>query len=262
MMPIKTTIVGTGNVGFHLASQLGKSKDIQLTHIVSREKSRAEMLINELGLADSDPLQVNELPSIISDLIILSVPDQKLPEVIEGIDFPADTIVVHTSGSQPMEILMSHTSIGVLYPFQTFTKSQQVNFSEIPIFIESNSSESLEIIQKVASVLSHNVKVVSSKDRQKVHLAAVYACNFTNHLYRIAEEILADADLDLKDLEHLMRETVSKAVSISAAKAQTGPAIRGDENIIQKHLTLLENQPRKSEVYKLLSNQIASLKEK
>ncbi|WP_421874946.1 Rossmann-like and DUF2520 domain-containing protein [Marinoscillum sp.] len=262
MMPIKTTIVGTGNVGFHLASQLGKSKDIQLTHIVSREKSRAETLINQLGLADSDPLQVNELPSIISDLIILSVPDQKLPEVIEGIDFPADTVVVHTSGSQPMEILTSHTSIGVLYPFQTFTKSQQVNFSEIPIFIESNSSESLELIQKVASVLSQNVKVVSSKDRQKVHLAAVYACNFTNHLYRIAEEILADADLDLKDLEHLMRETVSKAVSISAAKAQTGPAIRGDENIIQKHLTLLHNQPEKSEVYKLLSNQIASLKEK
>ena len=259
--PISVAIVGAGNVGFHLAKELEKSSQIQLSNIVSRSLDRAQKLISELQLSGSKPVQIDNLDEVSCDVIILSVPDQRLPDVIENSSFPKEAVVVHTSGSQPMGLLSKHPKHGVFYPFQTFTKSQQVNFKDVPIFIEGNG-QSYETIQKVARAVSTKVKKVSSENRQKVHLAAVYACNFTNHLYRIAEELLADANLNLGDLEHLMRETVSKAVEISAAKAQTGPAIRGDQNIIDKHLALLQNQPDKTLVYKLLSSQIISLKDK
>ena len=259
--PIRVAIIGTGNVGYHLAKEFEKAANIRLTNIVSRSNDRARNLISELQLMHAKPLEICNLDQTKCDFIVLSVPDQILPNVIKSTNFPKEAIVVHTSGSQPMNILSKHPKYGVFYPFQTFTTSQEVNFKEIPIFIEGND-QSIDIIEKVALALSNKVKKVSSADRQKIHLAAVYACNFSNHLYRMAEDILEDANLNLGDLEHLMRETVDKAVAISAAKAQTGPAVRGDKNIISEHLALLENHPDKKQLYELLSSQIASLKEK
>ena len=182
--------------------------------------------------------------------------------MINGLSFPEHVVIVHTSGSQPIDLLSNLESYGVLYPFQTFTKNQEVNFDAIPVFVEGNSDKVTEIIETAAKAISPKVKRVSSEDRKKVHLAAVFACNFTNHLYAIAENILSDAKLDLSDIEHLMQETVTKAVNISAKNAQTGPAIRGDQNILDQHLSILKDDEDKYQVYKLLSKQIASLNKK
>ena len=261
-MSLSVAIVGIGNVGSHLAKKLNDSDTISLRYIVSRDLNKAQQLISNLSIKNCEAVEIKNIHDLSCDLIILSVPDRNIAEVINGLSFPEHVVIVHTSGSQPIDLLSNLESYGVLYPFQTFTKNQEVNFDAIPVFVEGNSDKVTEIIETAAKAISPKVKRVSSEDRKKVHLAAVFACNFTNHLYAIAENILSDAKLDLSDIEHLMQETVTKAVNISAKNAQTGPAVRGDQNILDKHLEILKNDEDKYQVYKLLSEQIASLNKK
>ena len=261
-MSLSVAIVGIGNVGSHLAKKLNDSATVSLRYIVSRDLNKAQQLIKDLSIKNCEAIEIKNIHGLSCDLIILSVPDRNIAEVIKGLAFPEHVVIVHTSGSQPIDLLSNLESYGVLYPFQTFTKAQEVDFESVPVFVEGNTEKVTEIIETAAKAISPKVKRVSSEDRKKVHLAAVFACNFTNHLYAIAENILSDAQLDLSDIEHLMQETVTKAVNISAKNAQTGPAIRGDQNILDQHLSILKDDEDKYQVYKLLSKQIASLNKK
>ncbi len=261
-MPLQVAIVGTGNVGFHLAKQLHQSSNTIVKHIVSRDISKATSLIKEVGASECTPINLQVMESIDCDVLILAIPDQSIAALATSIVFPANSVIAHTSGSQSMQVLGSHDRYGVLYPLQTFTRNHELDFSEVPVLIEGNDEQTLSIIRQLAASLSSKVKVVSSDDRQKIHLAAVFACNFSNHLFALAEELLFHADLNLADIKHLLQETVDKAVDITARKAQTGPAIRGDQMILDKHLKLLAPNEDKLQVYRLLSEQITSLSKK
>ncbi|MEQ8554239.1 MAG: DUF2520 domain-containing protein [Cyclobacteriaceae bacterium] len=255
MPPLKIAIVGTGNVGFHLAQQL--SKNVEPVAIASRDLNKSQQLIDTLNLS-SKGTTIHDLYNLDVDLVILSVPDSAIKQVIKECQFPEKSIIVHTSGSQPMNLLKKSPRHGVLYPFQTFTKSKPTDFSQIPIFIEGIDEECVSLIRRAAMLLNDDVREVISVDRFKIHLAAVFACNFSNHLYTIAEEILQGTGGKLADLNHLMKETVDKAVGLNAREAQTGPAIRGDMEVIARHLDLLNQLPDARQVYQLLSDQISS----
>lgn len=255
MPPLKIAIAGTGNVGYHLAKKFTEAKHEPVA-IASRTVERSEHLISVLGLS-AKAVSIEDLKEVAADLIILSIPDNAIEKVIETSDFPPDSTVVHTSGSQPMSLLAKAHKYGVLYPFQTFTRNKEINFSPIPVFIEGSDLTSLAIIRKAAQLLNNDVREVNSQDRLSIHLAAVFACNFSNHLFAIAEDLLKGTSGKLQDLNHLMWETVDKAVQMSAGSAQTGPAVRGDSDVIQKHLNMLQEIPEAREVYQLLTKQIA-----
>lgn len=226
-------IVGTGNVAFHL------------------EKAFAPFF----HVKCINPHTLEGLPHF-SDIIILSVKDSVIGEVADKLKSKC-TLIAHTSGSVPIDVLNGVAShYGVFYPLQTFTKSVALDYSEIPFFIEGNSEETTAELIRLGRMLSQTIYVADSEKRKKLHLASVFACNFTNRLMGIAQEILSEADIDFRVVLPLMRQTLQKLSELSPAEAQTGPAVRKDYGIIESHLHMLEKQPELQELYKNMSRQI------
>ena len=151
---------------------------------------------------------------------------------------------------------------GVFYPMQTFSKQREVDFRVVPFFIESNSSEDTELLKAIASVLSENVYEATSEQRRSLHLAAVFTCNFTNHMYALAAELLKMYDLPFNAMLPLIDETARKVHELEPKQAQTGPAVRYDENVINKHLEMLAGEPEMQELYRLVSESIHRLHNK
>ncbi len=167
---------------------------------------------------------------------------------------------IHTAGSVSLEAMARwHRESGVLYPLQTFSQTRNLDWSDIPIYIEGAGEDTLEAIRRLALALSPKVYQASTTDRGKLHLAAVLACNFTNHLVALAESYLAQEGFETKSLMPLIRETMLKLETLPAIDAQTGPARRGDESTIQRHLALLEPQPELRALYQALSQSITNL---
>lgn len=245
------TLIGAGN----LATQLGlalKEKGHKFLQVYSKTTLSAENLADKLdALAVTIPGNIKE-----ADLYICALKDDAIQEVLSCINFEKG-ILVHTAGSLPMNILSNYSSTyGVIYPLQTFSKNRKANFNEIPLFIEANNPECMEIIKNVSSGLSGNVRILESEIRIQLHLAAVFACNFVNHLYAVSGELLNEQGLGFELLLPLIDETAKKVHEISPALAQTGPAKRFDKNIIEKHLSLLESHPEWMELYEKLSRDI------
>lgn len=255
---LKIAIVGTGNLAFHLARQL-QLKGNEPVAIVSRLLSRSEKLIDDLSLT-SKPVELKDCRRLTCDLIILAIPDRAIGPVMTSHLLPQNTIVVHTSGSQPMSILDPTPRHGVIYPLQTFRKEKPVDFTQVLFYMEANNAETLSQLLSLDKYFPGTMKVMSSGERLKVHLAAVFASNFTNHLYVIAEKILSETGVEFADLRHLIAETTQKALTMPPEQAQTGPAIRGDVEIIEQHLKLLETQPEWQKIYRLISEQISNLR--
>ena len=156
-----------------------------------------------------------------------------------------------------MQVFAGYTErYGVLYPLQTYSKSREISFRGIPLFIECHREEDKNCLEELARRLSGKVCELSSEKRRSLHLAAVFACNFTNHIYALAEEILAKEGLSRDYLFPLIDETAAKVHELPAREAQTGPAIRYDENIINKHLGMLADDPDVQTLYRLLSQSI------
>ena len=163
---------------------------------------------------------------------------------------------VHTAGSMPMDVFNGHTAnYGVLYPMQTFSKTREVDFNVIPFFLEANTSENAGKLQHLAEKLSGNIRFLSSDKRKSLHLAAVFACNFTNHIYALAVKLLEEQDIPADVLLPLIDETAAKIHTMPPRVAQTGPAIRYDENVINKHLAMLGDSDMRS-IYRLISQSI------
>ena len=144
----------------------------------------------------------------------------------------------------------------MLYPLQTFSKDKSVDFSEIPVFIEANNEAALSKTSSLARMLSDNVREVSSQQRKQLHLAAVFACNFTNHLYELSSQLTEAAKLPFEVLLPLIRETADKLRTLSPHDAQTGPAIRNDRQVMEEHVKLLEGRSDLQKLYQLLSESI------
>jgi predicted short-subunit dehydrogenase-like oxidoreductase (DUF2520 family) len=157
-----------------------------------------------------------------------------------------------------MEVLKQYPRHGIFYPLQTFSKQKKVDFEEIPICLEANKYEVLQQLERLAGSLSRKVYFLDSKQRKAIHLAAVFACNFTNLMYRIAEDLVTESDLNFDILRPLIKETAAKVQEHSPREVQTGPAARNDRKIIEEHLKALENHPEYKEIYQLLTTEIVN----
>jgi len=252
-----TSIIGAGNLAWHLTQALETAGHTVL-EIYSQNPVHAKALADKLSQARAvDHLDFSKGKA---QVIFLAVPDDAIGEVAQQAQLPANSIIVHTSGSQPLQALsQAHTNrIGVFYPLQTFTKGKSIDFQHIPICIEAAQQKDLEILKELAEGISRNVQEINSDERAVLHIAAVFACNFTNHLWSVAEKLLSTEKIPLDILHPLVYETLEKAWKTGPEKAQTGPAKRGDNVTIKRHLAFLEKDyPEYAEIYKRLSSSIA-----
>jgi len=192
-----------------------------------------------------------------SDIIIAAVPDDILQEVLFEIKCPDDSIIAHTAGSFGLDILPAHIKRkGVLYPLQTFTSGRKISFGNLPFFIEASDPDTRQSLTYLAEILGGKVHYTDSEHRKFIHLAAVFACNFTNHMLTIGKEISLKAGLGFKILEPLILETIAKALDLSPENSQTGPAMRKDHITIKKHLELLSFSPEFQDIYRSITKSI------
>jgi len=248
---LRVSIIGTGNVATHL-SQAITASEFDLVHIVSRDIQRAKALAEQVSAKGIDDLS---LLKSNCDIVILAVKDEVLtPEYLKRI--PQDIILCHTSGTVGMSVLTTHAKHGIFYPLQTFSKQKEVDFKIIPICLEANSAAVYNALELLAEAISTKVYSVNSQQRKALHIAAVFACNFTNLMYDISEKLCQESGLDFDILRPLISETADKVQHHLPKDVQTGPASRNDINIIDSHLKALGNHADYQKIYKLLTQEI------
>jgi predicted short-subunit dehydrogenase-like oxidoreductase (DUF2520 family) len=198
-----------------------------------------------------------------NDIIIVSVPDRILPEVLASINCNEKTLVVHTAGSYNLELFPEKMQRkGVFYPLQTFSKNRNVSLQGIPIFIECSDSDDEALLGNFAENLGAKAYFIDAERRKLLHLAAVFICNFTNHMLTAGDVIATKADMPFDIFIPLLQETVAKAVTNGPLDSQTGPAIRNDINTIEKHLDLLSFSPELQKIYRELTVSISDFYKK
>ncbi len=239
----KVAIIGFGNVGYHLAKAISKKHSVTVFGRVAKD----EWIRHMDDLVPSD-----------FDYLIITVPDSFIQTVSDSI-IPSDCVILHTSGSRSLSDLSKHPYTGVMYPLQTFTKAKKIDFDTFPIFIETKNGQEDQLLSFVRS-FGKDVRFMNSSSRKKLHLAAVFACNFTNHLYFISDKILNEIELSFSDMEHLAEETLKKALDLSPQNAQTGPAKRNDQKTLIEHFQMINNENWR-EIYELISNDIRKSQE-
>lgn len=242
---IKVVFLGFGNVNSHLLNALQKSADVYVKQVFNRN------YIKMISPFESIPFTDSISKIVDADLYIIGIPDDAIGPFSDSLPFQ-NKLVVHTSGGAAMEVLSAKNRRGIFYPLQTFSKQREVDFTNIPICIEAENPNDLELLRRLGETISKNVVEIPSEKRTKLHLAAVFVNNFTNYLYQAGSEILKEDDLPFDLLKPLILETASKIETLSPKEAQTGPAKRNDKKTIEKHLSLLENSDFK-EFYKLFT---------
>ena len=254
---MKIVFIGAGNLSAHLSQAL-QSAGFEIAQVYSRTEASAKELAGLLNVPHT-----TDMGCMIGDasLYIISVSDDAIEFLSERLNV-GNGLVVHTAGSVPMDVFAGKfKNYGVLYPLQTFSKLRPVDFSEIPVLIEANSGDNLQILRMVAAAISRKVYDAPSEKRLQLHLAAVFGCNFVNHLYHLSAQIARQAGFDFSILSPLILETVHKALAAGNPKeVQTGPAVRNDLKVMRKHMDLLASHPEWKEIYALLSENIRKVK--
>ena len=245
---IRVSIIGSGNVAQHLIVAFSKTTDIELVQVFARKDAAVA------HLTSPDKIYTNFNDIIAADLFIIAITDDAITEVSAAIPF-SNELVVHTSGSVSIEAIDNKNRPGVFYPLQTFSKSKEVDFKTIPICIETKNEKDFQILEKVAKSISNTVYKINSEQRKALHIAAVFVCNFVNHLYQIGNNICIENNLPFDILKPLIQETANKILSLSPNQAQTGPAKRKDSQTINAHLSFLSDDNQK-EIYKMLTKSI------
>jgi predicted short-subunit dehydrogenase-like oxidoreductase (DUF2520 family) len=223
-----------------------------IQEVYSPNHDHASQLAESLNCRVAGSLQALGLAS---DLYLLAIPDAKIPEAAANLPM-VKGVVAHTSGNTPMADLSGFPRHGVFWPLQTFTRSKTIDFAQVPVCLEANTREVLEELSGLANKISNVVRLIDSNQRQLLHMTAVLVNNFSNHLYHMAEELLEKNDIDFNLLRPLILESAAKVQEMSPADAQTGPARRGDESTIARHLELISSDPGLKALYQLMSNQI------
>jgi len=256
---IKTiTFIGAGNLATHLAQALA-GDGYNISQVYSRTIDSARDLAGIFNAHFTN--SISEINTNV-DLIIVALKDSAVNEVLSQIDFH-NKLLVHCSGSLPLSVLKEYSeNTGVLYPLQTFSKKRSVNFKAIPVFVEANTEASEQKLLDVANQISDKVDLLNSEKRKALHIAAVFACNFANHMYTLAALFLESNEIDFEVLRPLILETAEKVQVLDPAEAQTGPAIRFDENIINEHLNQLDACPELRELYHSVSKSIFNFHQK
>ena len=251
---MKIALIGAGNLATVLGHALYNAKH-DIVQGCSRTMAAAKQLAERLNAVPTDDL---ETITNDADLYIIALKDSVLDEVIGKIcPNRSEKLFVHTAGSMPIDVFRGRTErYGVLYPMQTFSKTRIVDFRNIPVFVEANSISTMQTIIGVAQSVSDNVQELSSADRRHLHLAAVWACNYVNHCYDLAAEVLQKVGLPFDVMLPLTDETARKVHELSPREAQTGPAIRYDENIIEAQMQLMNDNPKAQKIYELMAKSI------
>ena len=251
---MKIALIGAGNLVTVLGHALYNAKH-DIVQVYSRTMAAAKQLAERLNAVPTDDL---ETITNDADLYIIALKDSVLNEVIGKIcPNRSEKLFVHTAGSMPIDVFRGRTErYGVLYPMQTFSKKRIIDFRNIPVFVEANSISTMQTIIGVAQSVSDNVQELSSADRRYLHLAAVWACNYVNHCYDLAAEVLQKVGLPFDVMLPLTDETARKVHELSPREAQTGPAIRYDENIIEAQMQLMNDNPKAQKIYELMAKSI------
>lgn len=252
---MRITFVGSGNVATHLGAAL-KNAGHQIVQVWSRNLQNAALLAYHLKAEPIDDL--NEI-SAETDLIIIGVKDDAVETVASFIHLK-NVLVVHTCGAVNMQVLEKYFSnCGVFYPLQTFSKNRELDFRAVPLCLESSDKNSMDLLLDLARTVSNQVSLVDSDQRKVLHLAAAFACNFSNYLYSISADLLEENQLNFDLLRPLILETALKVQQFLPSTMQTGPATRGDEQTMRAHLSLLHQHPDLQQLYHLLSQGIIKM---
>ena len=244
-------IVGAGNIAWHIGFKI-KNAGIPICGIYNRTVCKAKELAKELNTDYSG--NFSDIPKDC-DLVLLCISDSFVKEVANAISM--DLPVAHTSGSMPLSIISGHArDAGVFYPFQTFSKDINTGLIEFPVCIEYTSTSMREKLEFLANMLSNNVLEMNSEKRKLLHLSGVFANNFSNHLVTLATEFLNNNGMDTNLLVPLMKETLNKAILGQPRDVQTGPAVRGNQEVIESHLVLLEDHKNMQSIYEIMSQSI------
>ena len=249
---IKVVLIGSGNVASHLIQVMQSVAGVALVQVFARNpNSLLHLLPKEKITADYQKIAA-------ADVYIISVSDNAIAEVSEKFPFE-NRLVVHTSGSSALAVLHNKNRKGVFYPLQTFTKNKKIDFTPIPICIEAENEHDTALLEELAHCISQKVFQINSAQRKSLHVAAVFVCNFTNHLYQIGNEICKENNVPFEILHPLIQETAQKIRKLSPKEAQTGPALRNDSKTIEKHINFIEN-PTYKLIYQLLTQSIQDVK--
>ncbi len=247
---MKICVVGAGNVATHLCRALAEA-GVDVAVAASRPGQSAKSLAQCIGIKALDSVADIALDT---DLVIISTTDATVASASAQIPM-IQGIVVHTSGSVPIDALSRHSRRAVLYPLQTFSKDTKVDMRRVPFFTEASDQHTLTAIDSIAALLSDNVRHADSSVRRNLHLAGVLACNFPVYLLEITRRVLDEVGLPLDTVQPLVEVTMEKAFNIGPLAAMTGPARRGDTQVIERQAQLLPEGTDR-DIYKLLSKAI------
>lgn len=251
--PIDTVVIGSGNVASVVVPALERSGAVSVRQIYSPTPEHAMRLAGRLLNAEAVSRIENVVPD--AELYLVAVKDDAIARIASDTE-RNDAVWLHTSGGVESSVFSTLSdSYGVFYPLQTFSQGVDVNLSEVPVFIQGSDDRSLNMARRLGEAISPKVYEADGPMRARLHAAAVYACNFTNHLWAVADDILRrETGTDLSVLRPLLEETMRKALSMRPSEGQTGPARRGDRGVIEKHKSLLK--PDEAQLYEILSQHI------
>lgn len=251
---MRVVIIGSGNLATHLSTALYHA-GVEIAQVYSRTPGNAQALASKLNCtAISTAYDIT--PD--ADAYIIAVKDDAITTVAQQIASKIShrSVVMHTAGSVPMSVLQDTAEhYGVIYPMQSFSKAREVDFRKVPCFIEGSDTEALGVIKSLAEKVCYTVRIADSHKRERLHLAAVFANNFTNHCYRLAERILEEEGIDFGLLLPLIAETADKVRTMPPKEAQTGPMVRYDVGVMSKQMSLLTDERMKS-IYRLMAESI------
>ena len=248
---VRVVLLGLGNVGIHLTKAFIKCDQIDLIQIYDRSNKNAKLIDTSVAITD----KIENLSA--ADVYVIAISDDAISEFSKQLKFK-DGLVVHTSGTVPLGALKCNANKGVLYPIQTFTIKQDIASKNIPIAIEVENQKDFQLLEKLSKSISNHVFGLNSEQRKHLHIAAVFANNFTNHMYKLASDICEENNISFELLKPMIMETAAKVQSLKPAEAQTGPGLRNDNKVIENHLQLLNKNQK--EIYTLVTNSIKDSK--
>jgi predicted short-subunit dehydrogenase-like oxidoreductase (DUF2520 family) len=246
----KIIIIGSGNVATHLIQAFSENETVDLIQVFARKKENLLSFIAPGKIIDN----LSDLKE--ADLYIIAVSDDAIEQVANQISFE-NKLVVHTSGSYDFSWISNKNRKGVFYPLQTFSKNKAVDFKTIPLCLEAENEADYAVLEKIAKSVSDKVYQINYRQRQSLHVAAVFVNNFVNHLYHIGSEICDNNQVDFGILKPLIEETANKINQLPPKEAQTGPAKRQDFNTIERHLNFISDDNQKN-IYQMLTQSILS----
>lgn len=249
---MKIVIIGSGNVAYHLAKAFHENK-IPVSQLFGRNENDLKFISEKLQI----PFSTSKLQD--ADLYLICVSDASISEVSKLIT-KENCLVAHTSGSLPKEILEGNYRKASFYPLQTFSKSKDLDYKEVPFFVESDDDQDLEFLKNLALKISEKVMISTYEKRKYIHLTAVFACNFVNHLFARAKEISDSQDIPFDYFLPLIKETTQKIEILEPKLAQTGPAIRNDERVLKAHEELITDEEQ-LKIYRIMNESIKKMYE-